>query len=434
VLGLLFWFFAAVTAVLAGCAAQTVIYTSAPQLNQKPGERFPAGAMLRVRAGAGPSRALVPLFAASADATVSFDAKRVLFAGKRKAGDPWQIWEVALAGGTPQRVTSFPEDCIRPFYLPENRIVYARRTGQGYQIEVLARGADGERTRLTYRPGDHIPTDVLRDGRVLFEAPHPAAVWRDIYAVYTDGSGVEAYRCQHNGRDSAREFSSGDIVFVTGGRLARFTSSLAVQTDIPLPEGQFEGTVAEIGPGEWIGAYRPTSGPFALYRMRPGGAVKRLGTPEAGNEIDPVVVAPRAVPPQHPSSLGNREGANLLCLSVYTSRERMPAAVVEAVRLYTQNASGASALLGEAKVARDGSFYVQVPSERPLRFELIDRERKVVRAEKGWFWTRQGEQRVCVGCHAGPERAPDNAVPQTLLDSTTPTRLMPAGQLDKGTK
>ena len=36
---------------------------------------------------------------------------------------------------------------------------------------------------------------------------------------------------------------------------------------------------------------------------------------------------------------------------------------------------------------------------------------------------RRGEQRVCVGCHAGPETAPENAVPTILLKSTTPADL-----------
>jgi hypothetical protein len=74
-------------------------------------------------------------------------------------------------------------------------------------------------------------------------------------------------------------------------------------------------------------------------------------------------------------------------------------------------------------VEQDGSFYVNVPSERPIRFELLDRNRKTVVAEKGWFWMRRGEQRVCVGCHAGPERAPDNAAPQVLLRTTEPVKM-----------
>ena len=40
-------------------------------------------------------------FAATADATVSFDGQRVVFAARPKATDPWQIWEMALAGGAP---------------------------------------------------------------------------------------------------------------------------------------------------------------------------------------------------------------------------------------------------------------------------------------------------------------------------------------------
>ena len=69
------------------------------------------------------------------------------------------------------------------------------------------------------------------------------------------------------------------------------------------------------------------------------------------------------------------------------------------------------------------SRVVQASADRGIRFELLDRAGKTVAAEKGWFWARRGEQRVCVGCHAGPERAPENAVPKVLLRSTTPAPL-----------
>jgi len=81
-------------------------------------------------------------------------------------------------------------------------------------------------------------------------------------------------------------------------------------------------------------------------------------------------------------------------------------------------------VLGEAPVEKDGSFFVNPPTEKAIRFELLDRAGKTVAAEKGWFWARRGEQRVCVGCHAGPERAPENAVPQILLRSTEPVKLI----------
>jgi len=80
--------------------------------------------------------------------------------------------------------------------------------------------------------------------------------------------------------------------------------------------------------------------------------------------------------------------------------------------------------MSQAPVEKDGSFYVQVPSERPIRFELLDGNSKTVRAAESWFWMRRGEQRVCVGCHAGPERAPENKVPEILNRILTPVKML----------
>ena len=66
-----------------------------------------------------------------------------------------------------------------------------------------------------------------------------------------------------------------------------------------------------------------------------------------------------------------------------------------------------------------------------VRFELLNAAGNTVAAEKGWFWMRRGEQRVCVGCHAGPERAAENATPQVLLRTSEPVNLT---QLQRGTK
>jgi hypothetical protein len=406
------------------------VYTEAPRYDAQAaltgGERFPGGASLRYFSG-GAERKLINTFAAAADACVSFDGRRVLFSGKQKGGDPWQIWEAALDGGPPRRITASGSDAIRPFYLPADKIVYAQRSPDGFQIEVLP-VEGGAPNRLTYAPGNHIPTDVLRDGRILFEAPHPAAglKGRDIYTVYPDGSGVETYRCDH-GRDryAGRQTSAGDVVFASGGKLARFISARAVELAMPALAGEFEGPVAEIGPDEFLAPYRADRRqPFALFRWRPGSAPVRLTGPLKSHALEPVVVAPRPAPKWFPSSLGDREGANLLCLNAYTSRLRIPAGAASRVRVWAIDDQGGAVALGEAPVEDDGSFYVQAPSERPIRFQLLDAAGRVVAEEKGWFWARRGEQRVCVGCHAGPERAPENAVPKTLLRSTRPAKML----------
>jgi hypothetical protein len=408
--------------VLCGAEISPYLYTEAPRLSN--GKRFPGGARLMVVSGGAP-RALVPGFAASADAAVSFDGKRVLFSGREKPESPWQIWEAGIDGGAPRRITNTAEDCIRPFYLPDDKLVYARRTPQGFQLEI-APLAGGTPLRLTYGAGDHVASDVLLDGRVLFDGPHSGA--RDIFTVYVDGSGVETVRCDHRrDRHSARQIASGDTIFQTGATVARFTSARAVQVPVPLPKGEYAGPVAEIAPGEWLLSYRAAaSAPFALCRVKPGQAQaipEKVVAAQNGNALDPVLVRPHALPKRHPSGLGDRNGANVLCLNAYTSRGvKIPDGVIAAVRVYAQDDAGAQVALGQAPVERDGSFFVQVPTERPIRFELLDKSAKVVGAEKGWFWMRRGEQRVCVGCHAGPERAPDNAVPAVLLRTTDPVK------------
>ena len=148
------------------------------------------------------------------------------------------------------------------------------------------------------------------------------------------------------------------------------------------------------------------------------------GAAQGANAIQPVLVRPHDVPNVHPSGLGDREGANLLCLNVYTSRSPIPADSVTAVRVWALDDAGSAVTSARPpSSAMDRSMCRRRPSGR-VRFELLDRAGKTVAAEKGWFWARRGEQRVCVGCHAGPERAPDNAVPQILLRSTIPASMV----------
>lgn len=418
--------------ILPGVAAAlpaTFLYTEAPQYAVLPmlraEDRFPAGAAVKVFDN-GVSRLLVTSLAISADPALSPDAQSVLISGKQRAGGPWQIWEVPLAGGPPRQVTSGSDDCIRPFYAAGRRFVYARQTPQGLQVEI-AQLDGGKPLRLTWMDGNFLPGGVMRDGRVLFEAAFPGAspMVRDLYTVYTDGSGVETRRCDHGpDRHSAAELATGDLIFQSGSGFGRFTSARAGQLDLALPKGQYAGPVAELETGEWLAAYRP--GADAAYWIcrfppRPAAQPVKLAGP---NAFQPVAVRARPVPPYHPSSLGNREGANLLCLNSYISKsQQIPGNSVAQVRVWSRNKQGAAVVLGKAPVDPDGSFYVQTPSEVPLRFELLGRDGAVIAAEKGWFWARKGEQRVCVGCHAGPERAPANVVPQVLLRTQKPVSM-----------
>jgi len=413
-----------------GAESAPFLYTSAkvyePLAWMHGADRFPSGANIFIY-DAGERHALLADFVASADPAISFDGQRVLFAGKRKPQDTWQIWEVPLSGGDARAITSAKEDCIRPFYLPDDRIVYARRSDGRFRIE--ASDLNGRDVLpLTYGPASFLATDILRDGRILFEAAFPfgSDAAPEIYAVYSDGSGVESYRCDHGKvHHQGKQISSGDIVFASARGLSRFTSARAREVGISSPPGQYAGDVTELSSGEWLLPWRASSkSPFQLVIWHPGSsAIRSIVAAPDRNAVQPTALGSQIVPNRHPSGLHDWPNANLLCLNAYTSKYSFAAGSIHSVRFYARDSSGNVKLLGTAPVESDGSFFVHVPTEQALQIELLDASDKSLKRESGFFWMRRGEQRVCVGCHAGPETAPENAVPMILIKSTTPTDL-----------
>ena len=383
-------------------------------------ERFPESAHLILVDGT-MIRPLAPGLHDSADATVSYDGQRILFSGRTTSAGPWQVWEIELDGGMPRQVTHCASDCVRPLYLPTGEVVYTRKLVNGSAIEVGGK-------RLTFAPGPYLTDDVLRDGRILFEGERRPGT-RELYTVYPDGTGVEALRCDHGpDRGDARQLASGDYIFSSGPRLARITSAFAQQTELDEPDGNAIGPVAETSTGSWLVSRRGKPGKFRLYQWI---AEKRLlteiETPAGASAVQPAVVAARTPPREFPSALmATRTAGNLLCLNARISRTPIDSAAVQQIRVYTQGANGKPALLGQTGVESDGSFYVQVPADQPLRIEVLDAAGQTVRSEKGWFWMRPSEQRICVGCHAGPERAPENKAPEILLKTIVPVKMLEA--------
>ena len=406
----------------------SVIYTAAKKYEGLAwlhgGERFPVGSSLMIHDGKG-SHELAKQFAATSDANVSFDGKSVLFSAKQHLYDRWQAWELSLVDNQFKRLTQSPDDIIRPMYLPAGRIVYARKAGKRFVLEALSL-ADGKVMPLSYAPGNYLPTDVLRDGRVLFESAYPLGTdgAPEIYTVYSDGTGVESYRCDHGpARFAGREVGSGDIVFPSLNGLARFTSPLAHQVTLETPAGDYAGDVAELTSQDWLLARRRSAQqPYQIekWNLHSKSLQPFLSQPGA-NLIEPVVVAPRTVPNRHPSTLRDWTAANLLTLDAYTSKYMFKPGSIASVRIYTMDDAGRRRVLGTSPVEHDGSLYVHVPGDVPLQFELLNSAGKTLRKESGWMWTRKSEQRICVGCHAGPERAPENVVPAVLLRSVIPT-------------
>jgi len=427
-------------------AGADVIVTAAPVYEPLAAlhgaERFPQGARLLLIHN-GTASTLVPGFAASADANVSFDGSAVLFSGKKSSADRWQIYELTLADRSVRQVVTSESDAIRPLYLPGWRLVYAQKGRDHFQVyssrvvdstalgEIEGKGIERS-FPITFTRDSAIPSDVIADGRVLFEAGFPLGEGTspELYLVYSDGSGVESYRCDHSSasRYGGHQLESGDVIFTHDTSLARFTSPLAAEQLVAAPRAEYAGLVAETASREWLLAVRNSEREkFALKIWRPGSPVLRAFFAPAGeNLIDPVLVAERSRPRRHPSALHDWDYGNLLALDARISRDGPLSGAPAKVRLEAQDASGRAVAMGTAPVESDGSFFVKAPADRPIRFALLDDKGKVVRQEHGWFWIRRGEQRYCVGCHAGPEHAPENRVPAVLTRTTIPVDLTTA--------
>ncbi|MCL2710722.1 MAG: HEAT repeat domain-containing protein [Planctomycetaceae bacterium] len=63
--------------------------------------------------------------------------------------------------------------------------------------------------------------------------------------------------------------------------------------------------------------------------------------------------------------------------------------------------------LGTFPIMPNGTFTVEVPADMPLAIQAVDAEGRAVVSELSWIYTRPGEFRACIGCHADRNSAPE---------------------------
>jgi hypothetical protein len=417
--------------------------------------RFPQGSRL-VRLAPGPKPQpvvnLTSEFFAAADPYVSFDGARVLFAAQERPGQHWQIWEMNADGSEKRQVTRLNGDCLRPAYLAREGMVFTfvsaesgRRVSQVY----VSRLDGSEAHPITFGPGDFQVETVLKDGRILVSAASPlvedAKDSTELYTLRHDGTGLASFRCDHRQpalRGQATELDDGSIVFVkstrpqrgVGGELAAIrrgalhNSSLSPVQAIswsPRPLEACKLVVARKNPAPGANPER-----FDLYAFdSASGQFGELIYRDAKlSSIQAVPVAGHPVPRWYWSTLNPQADVGyFICLDSTLSADapqgRISAPLARVRVLILESATNRERTLGEAPVEKDGSFYLAVPPDRPVRFELLDASGKVIRAQRSWIWTRPGEERGCVGCHEDKALAPENRWPLALKSFDTPTRL-----------
>lgn len=435
----------------------TIVFVQAAQIEASPTSlKFPEGSrIVRLDWNSKPDRQPLELtqgLYAAADPRISFDASRVMFSAKKSPSAPWQIWEMNLDGGQKQQITNCEADCMSAAYLPGGEIVYtAKNAGSDTSAFLAVAKLDGSDVRrITFGPGDWRVETVLRDGRIVASASWPldkdqgAVRNRLLYTLRPDGTGLNALRCEHSGvavRGEVAELEDGSIAYVKSasgspvdGTLTEVRKGQVHERAVAVGKERL-GFPEEIADGQLMVSKMQKSaadsaGKLDLYvfDLRKGAIARKIYDDPRQNSFQAVPVLAHAVPKKFWSLVtAESHSGYFIALDSYSSSgdiTRSTATEIHSVRVWTLPAGRTQEeSLGEAPVEKDGSFYVEVAADQPVRFELLDANGNVLRSEHGYIWSRPGEQRGCAGCHSDQAIAPENRWPMTLKRFDTPTRL-----------
>lgn len=141
-------------------------------------------------------------------------------------------------------------------------------------------------------------------------------------------------------------------------------------------------------------------------------------------DVDPIPLVPGARPVVRGSTLAQQRPTGLIyCNSVFNSDLPYDPKAVKFVRVLegvqmgqsiAANAAFRTRLLGTVPIHEDGSFYVEVPADVPVRFELVDAEGRMLVHETEFNYVRPGETKGCMGCHESRKQASANSLPLAM--------------------
>jgi len=412
--------------------------------------------------------------------SVSYDGKTVYFT-MNKAGEAYfHIYKIDMTGTgdmapgkekSAVQLTDGPFHDYDPMELPNGRIAFSS-TRLGSREEYHAKYAsslftcnpDGKDIRpLTY----HIVADreprVMADGSLVFIRSdnflERAKVEAHLHQTRLDGSAGQVIigpgrKGIQLDRDAAaepamswlRKYGIGSPAPMTDGRVAAINQLGLVTSATPA--------------GQRIG------GDFLPYDLSPLPDGRLLCTAKARNQIivfDPkdntripvfsmggihsvVHLGRRRKPSARPSTVDPEterridKTGYLYCQNVLdTQHTAADTERIKAVRVYQgrpftleptktiyAHIGTVGVELGTVPIAEDGSFYVEVPADRPLALQAVDGEGRAVINELSWIYARPGEQRACVGCHAPAGVAP--AMTTVVATQRKPLKLTGQGR------
>jgi len=433
-----------VTTVLLGsyitsCTSQSykkmVVFTRVPVNKTDIGKDLPhlfTGAGLSAISQSGTNNEavnLTPDFYSACSPHVSYDAQHLLFLGQKEENDLWQVWEMDLKSKTSRQITNCKMSCNSVCYLPGNRIAFSKEMKdkkRGINSNTLfAMNFDGTNLeQITFHPHDDFISTVLKEGRILINsrqvfpkkgktkllAMRPNGTKAELF--YSDDSSTVYGQCvtEQNGliyltEQNQDTNSKVDIVSVSYNRPLH--SKINYTSGIP---GNFYW-VLPLSAEKMIVSYRsPDSKNIGLWNFSL--TEKSISEPLYNNAefncFEPVLIQPYNRPRKLPNDMNKAQSSgSLLCTNInLTGTKTTNATKIELL--------GLEKSLGIIEMEKDGSVYLSVVADTPVRIQTLDADNNIVSGPSEWIWVRPFERRGCIGCHENHELVPQNTVPMAI--------------------
>jgi len=374
-------------------------------------------------------------FYAACSPDISFDAKKMVFTGKKGQNDIWQLYEMNLANLELNQLTNSNENCTSPAYLPDGKIIFSKEAyiiaDQKSQVLFVIKSDGSREEQITFSPGSYIASSVLHDGRVISmnRSLHSELNKYDLMVMRPDGT-KEMLFYKSEGKNQlmskGKETDQGEI-FLLEKNDDGMRKLISISYNNPLKsrklvsenaEDDFIG-ISPLSNGHLLACYRRSNEDgYSLFELDPSNMkfVKSIFEDPLYTTIEAVAVEQHKVPKKIPSEVNMKEQTGLLlCQDINNIGFHQDAIQSESPKAVKVEILGLESSLGIVDVEKDGSVYLKIKADMPFQLQTLNEEGEIVNGPSSWINLRPNERRACVGCHQGNELVPDNRQPLSVL-------------------
>lgn len=362
-------------------------------------------------------------FSSARSPEISFDGLMMVFSGQKDDGDPWQIWKMDLETKEIYQVTESRTNCTDPTWIPNGHIAFSKLVTDVKALKYHALytiGADGCcEERITFQPHEDVNANVLHDGRIIVASRqvYPKEGPFKYLTIRPDGTKAEVFYLANdmsNKISKAVENEDGLVLFSEHDAMnsINFSRPLHTKNSIELKPDDLINSIFLYEKNELLISIKKQverSYGLALINLEQPAEFSFYYNNSEYHAMEAAIVRSRATPRNLPSRVNHEMNSGY-----FFSMNVDASDIVAQGKTTKVQVLGMNDMIGEASVSEDGSFYLKLAADRPVRLQTLDEKGKVLRGPSSWMWVRPNERRGCAGCHQDREISPENIVPKAM--------------------